>query len=213
MILKLLAQPLHAHAAGERRIDLHGLLGDDPALGRFHGAERAHVVQAVGELDEEDADVARNRQQELAEILRLLGLLGDEVELLDLGQAVDERADLGAEQRVDLAAGRAGVLDCVVQERGGDGGGVEPHLGEDGGDFHRMGEEGRARSTLLVAMRLHGVDIGAVQQRLVGVRLVALDPLDELVLARHGIAPSLRRRPDLSAPSVTEKTGYRLTPA
>ena len=60
MVLELLAQPLHAHAAGQRRIDLHGLLGDDLALGRLHMLERAHVVQAVGELDEEDADVARD---------------------------------------------------------------------------------------------------------------------------------------------------------
>ena len=97
MVLELLAQPLHAHAPGERRIDVHGLLGDDLALGRLHMLERAHVVQAVGELDEQHADVAGDGEQQLAEVLRLLGLLGDEVELLDLGQAVDQRADLAPE--------------------------------------------------------------------------------------------------------------------
>ena len=68
------------------------------------------------------------------------------------------------------------------KQRGGDGGVVEPHLGEDGGDFERMGEERSAGGPLLIAMRLHGVDIGAVEQRLVGVGLVALHPLDQLVL-------------------------------
>ena len=190
MVLELLAQPLHAHAPGERRIDVHGLLGDDLALAGLHMLERAHVVQAVGELDEQHADVARDGEQELAEVLRLLGLLGDEVELLDLGQAVDQRADLAAEQRVDLAARGGGVLDRVVQQRGGDGRVVEPHLGEDGRDFERMGEIGRAGGALLIAVRLHGVDIGAVEQRLVGVRLIAQHALDQLILAGHGAARS-----------------------
>ena len=39
-------------------------------LGR-HRVERAHVVQAVGELDQDDAHVARHRQQHLAEVLGL----------------------------------------------------------------------------------------------------------------------------------------------
>jgi hypothetical protein len=33
-------------------------------------------------------------------------------------------------------------------------------------------------------MHAHGVDIGAVEQGLVGGRIVALDPLDQLVLAQ-----------------------------
>ena len=119
-LLELLAQRLHAHAAGERRVDLERLLGDAPAALRLHVLERAHVVQAVRELDEQHADVARDGDQQLAEVLGLLGLLGDEIEPLDLGQAVDERADLGAEQLVDLGARGVGVLDHVVQQRGGD---------------------------------------------------------------------------------------------
>ena len=155
--------------------------------------KRAHVVQAVGELDEQHANVARDGEQKLAEILGLLRLLGDEVELLDLGEAVDQRADLGPEHpSISLARG-AGVLDGVVQQRRGDGGVVEPHLGEDGGDFERMGKERRAGRPLLVAMRLHGVDIGAVEQRLVDVGLVALHPLDQLVLAGHGARHSRAR--------------------
>ena len=202
MVLELLAQPLHAHAPGERRIDVHGLLGDDLALLRLHMLERAHVVQAVGELDQQHADVAGDGEQELAEVLRLLGLLGDEVEFLDLGQAVDQRADLASEQRVDLAARGGGVLDRVVQQRGGDGRVVEPHLGEDRRDLDGMGEIGRAGRALLVAMRLHGVDIGAVEQRLVGVRLIAQHALDQLVLTGHGAARS--------APAVTPaKAGIR----
>jgi chorismate mutase len=87
--------------------------------------QRAHVVQPVGELDEQHAHVVGDREQQLAEVLGLLGLLGDEIELLELGEAVDERADLLAEQLIDLGARRLGVLDRVVQERRRDGGVVE----------------------------------------------------------------------------------------
>ena len=119
-------------------------------------------------LIEQHADVAGDGDQQLAEVLRLLGLLGDEVEPLDLGQAIDERADLLAEHLVDLGARDVGILDHVVQQGRGDGGVVELELGEDRRDFERMGEVGIAGGALLVAVRLHGVDVGAVQQRLVG---------------------------------------------
>ena len=99
--------------------------------------------------------------------------LGDEVELLELGQAVDQRADLVAEQLVDLVARGVGVLDRVVQQRGDDRRVVELEVGQDRRDFERMGEIGIARGALLRAVRLHGVDIGAVEQGLVGVRVVA----------------------------------------
>ncbi len=86
----------------------------------------AHVVQAVGELDQQHAHVVRDGQQQLAEVLGLLRPFGHEVEPLDLGQAIDERPDLRAEQLVDLLAGGGRVLDGVVQDGGHDGGIVEP---------------------------------------------------------------------------------------
>ncbi len=77
------------------------------------------------------------------------------------------------------------VLDRVVQQRRRDRGVVELEVGQDGGDLERMGEVRVAGGALLLAVRLHGVDIGAVEQRLVGVRVVAADPLDQIVLPHH----------------------------
>ena len=108
--------------------------------------EGAHVVQAVGELDQEHAGVIGDREQELAEILGLLGVLGDEVELAELGQAVDQTADLLAERLVDLLAGDRRVFDRVVQHRRGDRGVVDLELGQDRRHFERMGEIGIART-------------------------------------------------------------------
>ena len=84
-ILQLLAHFLHAHAAGERRIDVERLLGDSPARFRRHEIQRAHVVQAVGELHQENADVVGNGQQQFAQVLGLLGLSRHKLQPLQLG--------------------------------------------------------------------------------------------------------------------------------
>ena len=184
-VLELGAHALHAHAAGERGVDVERVLGDAGALGLRHVLEGAHVVQAVGELDQEHARVVGDREQELAEVLGLLRVLGDEVELAELGQAVDEAADLLAERLVDVVARGLGVLDRVVQHRRDDRGVVELELGEDRRDFERMREIGIARSALLRSVRLHREDIGAVEQLLVGVGIVAADPFHQFVLPHH----------------------------
>jgi hypothetical protein len=94
-------------------------------------------------------------------------------------------ADVAAEQLVDLGPRRLGVLDGIVQQRRHDGGVVQLEVGQDRGDFERMGEVRVARGAHLLAMGLHGVHIGAVQQRLVGLRIVAPYPLHQLVLPHH----------------------------
>ncbi len=142
-------------------------------------------MQPVGELDQQHAHVVGNRQQELAQIFGLLGLFGDEVELLELGQPLDQRANIGPEHLVDLGAGRRGVLDGVVQQCGRDRGIIELEIGENRSDLERMGKIGVAGGPRLLAMRLHGIDVGAVEQRLAGIRVVALDALDQVVLPHH----------------------------
>ena len=150
--------------------------------------QRAHVVQAVSELDQQHADVVRHRQHELAEIFRLLGAFGEQFELGELGDAVDKAGDFLAEILLDVVIGDVGVFDRVVQQRRRDRGHVELELGQDAGDFQRMGEIGIARSPELLAMGLHGKDIGLVEDGLVGVGVVGFDPVDELGLA-HELAP------------------------
>ena len=185
-VFELVADALHAHAARKRRIDVERVLGDSRALGFGHEVERAHVVQAVGELDQKDARVVGDGEQKLAEILGLLGVLGDEVELAEFGKAVDQAADLLAERLVDVLARRLGVFDRIVQHGRGDRRVVHLELGQDRGDLERMGEIGVAGGALLRAVRLHGEHIGAVQQVFVGARIVAADTLHQFVLPHHG---------------------------
>ncbi len=71
-VFQLAADAAHAEAVRDGREDVEGLLRDAAALLGLEVLERAHVVQAVGELDEHDAHVVHHRQQHLADVLGLL---------------------------------------------------------------------------------------------------------------------------------------------
>ena len=143
-VLELLAHPLHAHPAGERAEDVHGLARLALLLLGLEVADGPHVVQPVGELDEQDPQVLRHRHQQLAEVLGLLVLDRRQLEVGQLGHPVDQLRDLVAEPERDLGIGRERVLDGVVQQRRDDRRVVELLLGEQHGDRHRMAEVGLA---------------------------------------------------------------------
>ena len=188
-VLELGLEPLHADPLRQRGIDLHGLDRDPPALLRaLDEAQRAHVVQAVGELHQQHADVVRHREQELPEVLGLGALCGLQLDLVELRYPVDQPADGGAEQAIDVVERGAGVLDRVVQECRRDRGGIEPVVGEDARDLDRMVEIGVARGAELDPVRLHREHVGPVEQVLVDVGVVGPDPLDQLVLPHHPAA-------------------------
>ena len=131
-----------AEALGERRVDLHGLAGDALLLVRRQAVQRAHVVEPVGELDQDDPDVLGHRQEHLADVLGLLLLVAVGAEAGQLRDAVDELGDLAAEALLDVGQAVFGVLGDVVQERGLDGDRVDAELGEDLGRGDRVRDVG-----------------------------------------------------------------------
>ena len=76
-------------------------------------------------------DVLRHRHDHLAVVLGLGLLAALELDPRQLGDALDEPRDLVAELGSDLVGVRLGVLDDVVEERGGERLLVEMELGED----------------------------------------------------------------------------------
>ena len=141
---------VHADALGERGVNIHRLAGDAAALVlRRDVMERAHVVQPVGELDQQHADVVAEREQEFAEVLGGPLVLRLGLDLAELGDAVDQPRDILAEQPLDLVGGRQRILDRVVEDGGGDGLVVELQVREDPRDLDRMAEIGVARSAQL----------------------------------------------------------------
>ena len=185
-LLQLGADAVAADGARQGRIDFQGLAGDPLTLGRvLDELQRAHVVQAVGQLDHQDAHVLGDGQDELPQVLGLAGVFGIAFQLGKLGHALHQLADLFAEQLVDVGPADRTVLDHVVQQGRDDGRGVETVVGEDARHLDGVGEIGIAGRPLLRAVHAHGVDIGAVQQRLVGGRVVGPDLVDQFVLAKQ----------------------------
>ena len=80
-----------------------------------HGAEGAHVVQAVSHLYEHDANVLAHGEEELAEVFCLRGGFVAEYAAGYLGESAYEFGNLFAELLLDVLDGVVGVFDNVVQ--------------------------------------------------------------------------------------------------
>ena len=185
-ILQLVLQFAHADTLGKRAVNFERFAGDALALFPVPDViERAHVVQPVGQLDQQDPQILRHGEQQLAEILRLPGFRTGNFELGQLGDAVDQLGDLRAEQVFDFRQGRAGIFDGIVEQRRDDRGAVQTIVGEDARDLDRMGEIGIAAGALLRTVRLHREHVSPVYRLLVGRRIVLLDGLDKFVLPHH----------------------------
>ena len=97
--------------------------------------ERAHVMQTIGQLDEDDANVVHHGEHHFAQVFGLLLFLGGEVDFADFGDALDDVRDLLAEFLANVDDRHRGVFDGVMQQAGGDGDGIHFHFGEHEGDF------------------------------------------------------------------------------
>ena len=150
---------------GQRDEDEHRLGEDLVALVLGHVFDGAAVVEPVRELDQHDAHVVVEREQDALEVLRLEALGAGRFALavfvvqhgLDLGQAVHEGGDLVAEQVADVFDRVGGVLHDVVQEGGADGLAAQADLrDDDAGDGDRVQHVGLARAPADVLVGLVG---------------------------------------------------------
>ena len=153
---------------GDGGVDLDGLVGDAHLTVAADGIERAHVVQPVGQLDEDDAYITRHGQKHLAEGLGLGGFAAAELHLVELGQAVDHLGHDAAELLVEFGLADGSVFQRVVQQGGAQGVGVELPAGTD--ECHRdgVGDVGFAAGALLAAVGLFGQPEGAADALQVG---------------------------------------------
>ena len=164
-VLELPLDVLHAEPVRERRVDVERFLRDPLLLGLGQRRDRAHVVQPVGELDQQDAHVLRHRDEHLAHRRGLLRLLGVELEPVELGDAVDDRGDVGTERVVEVGERHRRVLDRVVQQRARERDVVEAEIGEDHRHAERVRDVRVARAADLVAVRVAGDLVGVLDQR------------------------------------------------
>jgi hypothetical protein len=127
-----------------------------------------HVVEAVGELDQDHANVARHRQQHLAERLGLRFLAGREAELVELREAVDEVGGRGPEALDQLGLRNPAILHRIVHQRGHDRLRIELPFGAEAGDRDRVRDVGFAARAELPQVGLVGEPIGVANAPDVG---------------------------------------------
>ena len=164
-VLELAADLAHAQPVRDGRVDFLRLAGDlDLPLGR-EVLEGAHVVQPVGQLDHDHADVVDHGQHHLADALGLGLFAGGELDLADLGDALDDVRDLLAEFVADVVDRDRSVFDGVVQQAGGDCRGVQLHVGQHRGNFKGMNEIRLAGGAGLALMMAEGEVVGLLDQR------------------------------------------------
>ena len=158
-ILKLLLDGADTESVRKRRIDIHGLLRLVAALLRLPARTCTHVVQAVGELDDDDADILCHGEQHFADIFRLLLLTGGKRQLVELGHAVHQTGDLGAERLADIRQLHRRILHHIMEQRRHNGVGIHAHFHQNQRDAERVADifltRGAALSVVGAARRLH----------------------------------------------------------
>jgi hypothetical protein len=167
-VLQLPLDRVNTQTVRQWRVDLERLASLLDLLVLRQGAQRAHVVKAIGELDQDDPHVGGHRHHHLAVVLCLVLVAALERDPGELGHAVDQPGDRLAEQLADLVEARRRVLDRVVEERGAERLGVQPQAGADLCDLYGMGDEVLAGAAALIRVALAGerervLDRSAVQ--------------------------------------------------
>ena len=155
----------------ERRVNLQGLFCLLRGRGLRHKAPGAGVVQAVGKLDEQHADVLAHGQHELAN--RLNGGVLAVGHLVQLSHTVDQVGDLLTELFCELLHRVVGVFHGVVQQAGGEHGAGRAHLRKNRGHGDRVGDVRVATLTLLTLVAAVRHLVGALQHLDVLIRVVA----------------------------------------
>ena len=127
-VLELGLDGKQAQAVGQRGVDVECLAGYLVLLVGRHRGQGAHVVQAVGHLDEYHAYVGAHREQQLPEVLGLRRGMGAEDAARYLGEPLHNLGYLLAKLGLDVLDGVVGVLYHVVKQRGAYRGGPQPNL-------------------------------------------------------------------------------------
>ena len=152
-IFQLPLGALHAQPVRDGGVDLHGLQRLAALLlGRLivHGA---HVVETVGDLDEDHADVLGHGQKHLAQVLHLLVFLAGVLDAGQLGDAFHDVGDGRTELPGDILVGETGILNHVMQKRGDNAVLVKAHVCR---DVRRGDTVGDVRAAVLALLAVVG---------------------------------------------------------
>ncbi|MPM86066.1 hypothetical protein SDC9_133149 [bioreactor metagenome] len=158
-VLKLAIGLVQTQAVSDGGVDLQRFGRDAAPLAARHVAHGAHIVGAVGQLDQDDAHIACHGQQHLAKGLGLVFLAGIELQLVQLGQPVHQLGHILAKALLQIQLGDAAILHGVMQQGRHQGRGIELPVGADSRDRDGVGDIGVSTAAPLIRMCLICVDI------------------------------------------------------
>ncbi len=145
---QILQLPFHlpdAQPVGQRGEQLQRFLGDGLSPFGRQVVEGAHVVQAVGQLDDHHAHIVAHGEENLPQGFHVQGVAaglfvlragpsivaGDARQLGEFGHPVHEFGHFVAEFRADIFQRDGRVFHGVVQQAGGDGRARQLQIGQD----------------------------------------------------------------------------------
>lgn len=95
-------------------------------------------MRAVGQLDEDNADVMGHGHDHLAEVLGLRFFAVAELQLVQLGDTIYQFGHGRAKATVEIVFGDIGIFDDIVEEGSHQGFVIEAHFGQDTGNGYRV---------------------------------------------------------------------------
>ena len=199
-ILQFLLHRTNTQTVRDGRVDFNGFQRLVALLLFRHEAQGAHIVQAIRQLDDDHADIVRHGDEHFAQIFRLLLFFGAQLDLAQLGHAVDQRSDVFAELFFDLFNGDGRILRHVVQHRRRERFGVHAHVSQNDRHGDRMDDVGLTRPPGLIPVSLLGDLIGAVDHGNALFGIVALHQHFQFLITAvgfvhchiHAVSPPLR---------------------
>ena len=191
-VLELPLDRAHAQAVGQRRVYVHGLARLKQTAVLAQGGKRAHVMQAVGEFDDDDADVLGHGKEHLAQREGLLLVHAVDFDVGELGHAIDELGHRIAKQAGNIGKRGLGILDGIVQQRGAHHIAVHLEVGQNDSYLDGMVNVHLARAPLLVAVLLGSKAVGLLHLgEVVRVHIFEAQTLQLVVAIRHNLGRQL----------------------
>ena len=156
----------------EWRIDIQRFLRDPSLFIKRSGSNRAHIVQTVGKLDDQHAQVASHGYKHLSHRRRLLGLSRIKLQPLQLRQSINNAGDFGSEIALDIRQRDFGIFDSIVQECSNQRHLVQANFRDNSCHGQRMTDIQLATHTGLMLMRGTSHRVGSINLRDRGFRMV-----------------------------------------
>ena len=154
-----------------------------------HGFNRPHVVQTVGKFDQDNAQIARHRHEQLAEVLSLFCLGRSQLNIGQLCNAIDEFGDFTGKEAFYLRKAGFGVFDRIVQKCRHDRRVVHLLMSENACDGHWVGEIWFPRMTKLPLVHFGAKGKCITEQLFISSRVVSADQRDQFLDCRNLVLP------------------------